>query len=221
MAAIIELELSPEDFALDETLTTVPEAQIKIERVVADNPDRITPYVWACTDDFDALETALEDDPTVESKTLLSKADGEQAYRIRWSASIEMVVPHITEHEGTITHAEGSATGWQLRALFPDRESAAQAYDAAQQGGYRVDVHTIYDTEDARHIHQGLTDKQHETMVAAFNAGYFNIPREVTLTEFAEQQGLSHQALSERIRRATSHLVESTLLSQNETVETS
>ena len=45
MAAIIEFTLPTEEFALEETLRTHPEAQIEIERVVADNPEQITPYV--------------------------------------------------------------------------------------------------------------------------------------------------------------------------------
>ena len=45
MAAIIELELPIEEFALEETLTTIPEAQIEIEWVVADAPDRLIPYI--------------------------------------------------------------------------------------------------------------------------------------------------------------------------------
>ena len=41
MAAILEFDLPTEEFALEETLTTVPGTQIEIERVVADDPDRI------------------------------------------------------------------------------------------------------------------------------------------------------------------------------------
>jgi hypothetical protein len=45
MAANIEFSLPTEAFALEETLDTHSGAHIEIERVVADNPDRITPYM--------------------------------------------------------------------------------------------------------------------------------------------------------------------------------
>lgn len=40
MAAIIELELPLEEFALEQTVATIPETQIEIERIVANDPDR-------------------------------------------------------------------------------------------------------------------------------------------------------------------------------------
>lgn len=40
MAAIIEFRLPTEEFTLEETFNAHPEAQIEIERVVADDPDQ-------------------------------------------------------------------------------------------------------------------------------------------------------------------------------------
>ena len=216
MGTILEFRLPTEEFALEETLDAHPEAQIEIERVVADDPDQITPYIWARTDDFDAFEAALEADPTVESITMLSETEEERSYRMTWTGSVDFIVHILTEHEGTITHADGSTDGWNLRVVFPDKESLSEAHDAAQEAGFRFDVTAISGTEAARSIQQGLTDTQRKALVAAFEAGYFTVPREVTLQELAEQQDSSHQALSEQLRRATGHLVESTLITHSE-----
>jgi predicted DNA binding protein len=216
MAAIIEFDLPTEEFALEATLETCPEAQIEIERVVADDPDRITPYVWVRVDDFNTFEAALEDDPTVETVTLLSETEADRSYQMTWIGSIDFVVQILTEHQGTITHAEGSSDGWHLRVVFPDRKSLSKAHDAAREAGFQVDVRTIYGTEDPRHIQHGLTEAQRDALVAAFEAGYFTIPRETTLAELAEQQNSSHQALSEQIRRGTGNLVESTLITHSD-----
>lgn len=219
MGTIIEFRLPTEEFALEETLDTRPEAQIEIERVVADDPDKITPYIWVRTDDFEAFEAALEDDPTVEDVTLLSETEEERSYQMTWTGSIDFIVHLLTEHEGTITHADGSADGWELRVVFPDKESLSEAHDAAYEAGFRFDVIAVHGTEDTRGIQYGLTDAQRNAIVAAFEAGYFTVPREVTLHEFAEQQDSSHQSLSEQLRRATGNLVESTLITHSETKE--
>lgn len=121
MAAIIEFALPADEFALEHTLTTRPDAQIETERVVADAPDQITPYVWVRAEDFDAFETDVRDDPTVESMTLLSQTDDERSYQMTWTGSIDFVVQLLTEHQGTITHAETTDTRWHLRVVFPDR----------------------------------------------------------------------------------------------------
>ena len=52
-----------------------------------------------------------------------------------------------------------------------------------------------------------LSSDQHEALVAAFETGYYDIPRDVTLEELADQLGISHQALSERFRRAYEGLI--------------
>jgi predicted DNA binding protein len=58
----------------------------------------------------------------------------------------------------------------------------------------------------------GLTDEQYEALVEAYQRGYFEVPLGITLAELAEELGVSHQALSERVRRGTGALVDDTLL---------
>lgn len=216
MAAIIEFGLPTEEFALEETLDTYPGAHIEIERVVANSPDQITPYVWVRTDDFDAFEAALEDDPTVEEVVMFSDTGEERSYQMTWTGAIDFIVPILTEYSGTITHADGSADGWELRVVFPDREELARANEAAQESGFRFDIKTIYGTEDPRGVEYGLTETQRNTLVAAFEAGYFTVPRETSLTNLAEQLEASHQSVSERLRRAMGTLVESTLITHSD-----
>lgn len=212
MATIFEFEVPTNEFALEETLIECPEAVIEIERVVADDPDRITPYVWAHTDDFAALEAAFDDDPTVADLTILSEMGDERSYQMTWTGMIDQIVPVLTDHEGTITHATGSADGWNLRVLFPDRADLSEAHDHLKEADFSLSVGAIYEARDDGHIQHGLTETQRDTIVAAFEAGYFAVPRMVTQTELAEQLELSHQALSEQLRRGTSNLVESTLI---------
>ena len=54
----------------------------------------------------------------------------------------------------------------------------------------------------------GVTDKQRKALTRAFESGYYDIPRGVTTEELATDLGISHQALSERFRRAHKGLIE-------------
>lgn len=56
-----------------------------------------------------------------------------------------------------------------------------------------------------------LTPKQRETLVTALEAGYYEAPREVTMSELADQMDVSQQALSKRFRGAYENLITSTL----------
>ena len=216
MATIIEFSFPTEEFALEETLDTRPGAHIEIERVVADDPEQITPYIWVRTDDFDTFEAALEDDPTVEDVTMFSDTGEERSYQMTWTGPIDFLVQVLTEYSGTITHADGSADGWDLRVVFPDRETLSRAYEAAQEAGLQFNVKTIYGAEDPRGVQYGLTEKQRNMLATAFEEGYFTVPRETSLADLAEQEDTSHQALSERLRRAMGALVESTLITHSD-----
>lgn len=73
-------------------------------------------------------------------------------------------------------------------------------------------MQAICTTEDTRRVQQGFTEAQRDILVAAFKTGYFEIPRETSLTDLADQRNESHQAVSEILILTTDHLIESTLI---------
>jgi predicted DNA binding protein len=208
MVTIIEFELPADEFVFHETLTTCPDAVFEVERVVATNTEQVTPYVWVQADE---LERAFETDPTVEAATRLSDTDEDRSYRMEWTGPIDLLVHILTEQEGTITHAEGHSGSWRLTVLFPERAALSRAHSYASENGFSLDVRTIYEMDGERHAQFDLTSGQYESLVAGFEAGYFEVPRRLSLSDFAEQEGISHQALSERLRRGIGGLVERTL----------
>lgn len=220
MALIVEFAVPITRFALSKTLTTVPDATLELGRVIAETPESLTVYVWARAPDFEVLEAAFEEDPSVASFTVSSETTDERCYQMTWNEPIDLLVHIMTEQQGTIIHAASSPTGWALRVSFPERDALAQAQELkelAQQNEFSLDIRRIYQTDEYRRAQPKLTDHQQEALVRAFKAGYFKVPKEVTLTELAEAQGVSHQAMSERIRRGVHHLIEQTFITDDST----
>jgi predicted DNA binding protein len=56
--------------------------------------------------------------------------------------------------------------------------------------------------------HRRLPNEQLETLALAFEQGYFETPREVTLDELAEQLDTPRSTVSYRLRRAVAQLTE-------------
>jgi hypothetical protein len=56
-----------------------------------------------------------------------------------------------------------------------------------------------------------LSDVQRETLRVAYESGYYSVPRAAALGELAARLGVSHQAISERLRRGVGSLIEYTL----------
>lgn len=56
-----------------------------------------------------------------------------------------------------------------------------------------------------------ITQRQREILRIAYQMGFFEVPRDSTLEDVSDELNISHQAASERIRRAMSQLAETTL----------
>lgn len=208
MTTIAEFLIPAEEFALSETLPEVPEMEIEIERVAAHEADRILPLFWASGDDYDRFEAALESDSSVENVRRLSALEEGYLYQMDWIDRIDFLVESITGKGATLLSAHGQNDIWKLRMLFPDHDSISYVYDDFRERGFSIELTQLHELDSAKQYGQyGLTDGQYETLRLALRRGYFGVPREVTLGELAEELGISHQALSERLRRAQASLV--------------
>lgn len=211
MGTIAELTIPAAEFALRDTLAGVPGVEVEIERVAAHNEGRLIPFVWVRTEEFETFEAALEEDPTVGEVECLSALESERLYKMDWVESIHPVGA-ILEADSTILSATGTDGRWRLRILFPDRGVLSETYDRCRRAGIDFDVTSIYDLEGERRGQYSLTKEQYDTLVEGVERGYYNVPRDLTLGEFAATLEISHQALSERLRRGHRNLIESALI---------
>ena len=212
MSTIANIELPAKEFALRETLSTVPDVEFEVERVVAHDDERVMPFLWVSADDMDAVEEALEADSSVENLDLLSVLDDERLYQMDWTDQIRVVIHLLVDEGATVLDAYSTDAQWELRILFPEREALSATHDFCENKGLTMDIKNIYEMDRDRHGQFGLSEAQHETLVAAFEHGHYEVPRDITLDELAEVLGVSHQALSERFRRAYRTLIENTLI---------
>ncbi len=211
MATIAEIRIPVRGFALSHTLETL-DVDFETERVVANDPDTLMPYVWASGADREELRETLSADPSVADVEVIAEPDDEVLYRMSWIDSIEALVHILTEEEGTILAADGRQDGWFMRILFPDREALSATYEFCEEHDLPLDVQRIYNIDQGKQGRFGLTDDQEETIAAAYDHGYYDVPRDVSLSEFADELDISHQALSERLRRGHKTLVENTVI---------
>ena len=210
MSTIAELTVPAAEFALRRTLEATDAVDVEIERVVAYDPDHVMPYVWFASDEstLGTVDDALGADPSVEEFELLTDLEDERLYRMNWVDDVTVMIHLLTEEKATVLDATVEDTHWRFRVLFPERESLSNLYEFATEQGVSIDVRKIHRVEDEQYGRYDLTDAQYETLVAAFDRGYYEIPRAVDMEGLSDELGVSHQALSERLRRAHRTLVE-------------
>lgn len=213
MSVLAELTVPANEFVLAETLRDVPDVYLEIKRVVA-GAERVTPYFWASGTDFDAFEEALRDDSTIQAISVLEEHDAEERfYRVTWQANVETLMSAVSDAKATILEAVNEdGRRWELKILFPDRDALSEFHDSCVSNGFSFQLERVYQAENPQEEGEyGVTEEQEEALKAGYDAGYFEVPRETTLTELADQLGISRNALSARLRRGQRNLLSNTL----------
>jgi len=212
MVTIVRGTIPSEEFALHQTFVTHPELELEVERVVDTAEDRVMPLVWVRgPTDADVTETLAADD-SVEAVERLASFDDECLYTMEWTDRIKLVLAILTNAEATIVEAYGTDDRWTLRVMYPTLEGLSETTAFCEEHDLAFDVEGVRELEGEPAGRYGLTTKQFEALVTAAERGLFEVPRETTLEELAAEFDVTHQALSERIRRGTGALVEDALL---------
>lgn len=206
MTTIAELAVPTESFALEPTIRSLPEFELRVESVVVDDSVRTAPLIWFANADAATVETALADDPTVATFTrLLERPDGEAwLFRIRYADEATPICSAVYANDGTVLEAKVANGRWTVTLLFPHREGVSQAVSDFEDRDARVDIRRMVEAQENEDLEMAttLTDPQREAIAEAYRHGYYDVPREISLEELADELEISHQALSERLRRA-------------------
>lgn len=102
--------------------------------------------------------------------------------------------------------ADGRVT-WEVTTT---RRKLSELDDRLRAMGIEHEVKTV--RPGGTHERPSLTtERQEEVLEAAFEAGYYDTPREATLTEVADAVGVSKATCSEILHRAEGKIVESYL----------
>lgn len=211
-ACIVRGEIPADEFALYEVLSSLSDVEFEVERVVQSGDEAAMPLIWVRNAEQEAVESAFENDPSVQELTLLSAFDDELLYRMQWISEVDVVLQMLTSSEATITDAYGTDGRWYLRVLYPDRDSLTKTIQYVDEQGFTFDVTAIRQMEGEPAGRYGLTKAQFEALTTAVETGYFEVPRGIEQSDLADTLGISHQALSERLRRGTGALVEDALM---------
>lgn len=215
MSTIALVQIPVDEFALRQTLPRVPEISIEVTRLVAYETPHFMPFLWAIGDSLDTFEAALDKDATIENVERLTEFEGERFYRMDWTSSIDLLTRTLIHEDGVIMNARGQGDSWHLRILFRDRDSFGDTHQYCKEQGLQFDIEQVYQlTQDNQRTYGlfGLTEHQYTTLIKALEEGYYEIPREASARDLANELDVSHQAVSEIFRRGHKNLISNALV---------
>lgn len=198
MATIAEFHLDADDAALGDAFDRLPSLTCELERVVESE----RPSVWISGAEEADTEDALEADPSIESFDRITSEGDRTLYEIEFAEETCALLELLVENRGTLLTGKAAKGQWSLRIRFPDRSHLRRTYERLTEEDVAVDIGRLYELSEESSHELGLTSSQYESLVAAVERGYFEIPRRVSMQELAVELDISHQALSERLRRA-------------------
>ncbi|WP_162524341.1 helix-turn-helix domain-containing protein [Halobellus captivus] len=220
METIVDATIPTDQFVLEEAIENVPDVEFEFVRFAVHSSACTMPFLWGSTSQPDRLDAALQDDSSTERVSCLSRGDdGRCLYSIDWTGRAASSIASFAETGGSVLDVRGNSDRWTFQILFPDRSTASETFQAWCDDGINPSLSRVSNRSYRNGAVSGLSATQHRTIAKAFQRGYYNVPRDTTLEELATDLEVSHQALSERLRRGHSHLVERMLSESTVAVE--
>lgn len=208
MSLVAEYDATSPILALGPTLETFPELEIDLERQYALDPDRPVAFCWMDGVRADRLEAGLTADETITDVECYETDGDRSLYRVHESETNAVGAYRKWVSLGAeLLDARGTNGRWEIRMRFPDRDAFATYHDFLEANDVSFDLHRLSDGVRTGHD-DVLTPRQRDALRAAYESGFFDVPRETTLGELATELGISDQAVSERLRRGQSRLLE-------------
>lgn len=201
---------------LQEALAAASDVTLELVDIRTLSSDERRFLYWAVGEDVDAFATGLDDDPTVESHRMLAELADRRLVRVTLSEAGTRAATYEVAWEQDIVIVDLTVIpgGMHVLARLPSREALLAYRDVLLERDVPFNVERLFREEgdgDVVSDRFGITPAQREALLAALEAGYFEVPRETELQAVAEEVSVSPQALSARLRRGQAALLRNTL----------
>lgn len=217
MTVIADISVPSADFEMGQVMQAVPAERIAVEQLVPSG-DLALPYFWIEETDADDTEATLSEQPAVKTARQVDALDGRVLFRIEWTEAVDSFLNNVVEYEAAVLEAVGTDGEWRFQMRFPSYEVLSAFYRACVDDGLDMELDRVHNpVEAASSSRFGLTADQEKTLTAAYERGYFAIPRETTIRELGAVLDISDSAVSQRLRRGESSLIAATLLTAADT----
>ena len=208
MGLTAEFRLLSEKMELTDVVRAVPECTLTIEHDEQTVSGPVVRVIRVTCDSFDAFEAALEDAPDVEEFTLISDVDPVRSYHVVMDGPFDEAVDQLTLNKTLIERQRVGPDGLYLKHQFANHEELTAYRDSCVSLGVEFRLDRLYESNSTVGQIPGVSEKQREAILAAYEAGYFAVPRTASLEDVATTLDISQSALAERLHRGQSHLIE-------------
>ena len=213
---VVELSVPSDAFTVGSVLHVDEGVHVELAQFVPIG-DSFIPYIWVDADDADVFAETVRADHRIESLTEVgTNGENRTLFKVAWGEVDDAFLSTVADHGLVVENAAVTDGQWTFQLQGPDRENLSSFRDTLRERDVPVTVHRVWSPEVSNKDRYGLTDKQRETLELAFERGYFEVPRDVSLTDLSEVLEVSHQSVSRRVRGGLSNLLANTLMNDSD-----
>ena len=211
MATVMEFTSPAAEFPLGTIFENIPEVTVELERLVP-HDTLIIPYFWVRGEEVEDIEAAFDSHAGVRNVRLVDSVDGEYLMRAGWDREYVGVLSGLVATNLVVLSGIGTGEGWRFEVRGESREKISEFRTYCQDNGIPINITAVHALLPVQGEEYDLTDPQREALLAAYERGYFNSPREASLDDVAASLGITQQSLSSRLRRGHRRLIGATLV---------
>lgn len=211
MATEATFTVPSDQFPLGTVFNHLPEVTVRLERLIPGR-EGVVPYFWVRGTEVADIESAFDDHPGMRNIQLVDSVEDQYLLRVEWAPDHEDLLTILAETEVPLIKATGTNKQWTFDIRGDTRSDLADFHERCRELDIPVTLTKIHElTPIETETEAVLTDTQEEALVLAYERGYFESPREVTLEALGEELGISQQAAGSRIRGGIRSILGETL----------
>ena len=181
---------------------THPDAEFRVLAALPADDDTGVGLVEVTAPDLPPVVGGMEDAEGVHRLELL--AGSAESALVEFETGDPLLLLSVRESavplELPLTVQDGEAT----LDVTASRDSLSTLATQLETFGMSFDVEYVRELSDSEHL---LTDRQRRLLDVAVEEGYYDSPRDCTLTELAEEVGVAKSTASETLHRAEGKII--------------
>lgn len=205
---IVNASFPPESLLGGRLFDGYPEIELEFERTVPFG-EQTRSLLWVRGNDAEIAESRLRDCHPVECLNDLEDKNGERLYEIRIDIDRSPLARTITDSDMHTLSMTGTPKSWDAHFWARTREALIGFNELLMDADIEITLRGICNSPYDEH--QPLSKKQLEALRLAYHRGFFEVPRQCTKQELADELHISDSAFSQRLRHALLTCVEETL----------
>ncbi|APW97348.1 bacterio-opsin activator [Halobiforma lacisalsi AJ5] len=166
------------------------------------------------------VETRFDEDrldriESVEDWEFITEKDDSYLYLLEVTA-LEMPETASVDHDDLVGMCDPTVSDrGMLLSLVGSQESIRAMLRNFEEAGIAPDLHKLGEYEGGQRTLDALTDRQLDVLQTAYDMGFYEVPREASIDDVADEMGLDDGTISEHLQRAERNLLTQQLAVQD------